>query len=268
MFSMTPSTSGRMEAKPKRRWLRAAAALVFVAAIAAIGIAGGVERGALWTIVRLCALDEGQFHRPAPCAAVDLSEGEEAGSAVLKDLVGKTQFLLIPTRRLSGIEDPLLEAAAAPNYWRAAWTARAFVSERAGKQLPRDAIGMAINGAGSRSQDQLHIHIDCVRSDVRAALLARAAKITAQWTDLPIDLAGHHYRVRAIEGEEPEPDPFTLLAEDAHASGAQMREETLAVIAARLKGGRDGFILLAERAAGGRGHAEDLLDHACALAAK
>lgn len=256
-----------MEAKWRRRWLTAGAALGLLAGIAAIGIARGAEREALWTIVRLCILDEKVTHMAAPCTTVDLSGGEGAGSVVLKDIVGKTQFLLIPTHRVTGIEDPQLVRASAPNYWRAAWAARGLIFERAGKQLPRDAIGMAINGAGSRSQDQLHIHIDCIRQDVRAALRARSAGITAHWTDLPVVLAGRHYRARRITGDEPEPDPFALLAEDAQAAGAPMREETLAVIGAQLENGKDGFILLAERKAGGRGHSEDLLDHACALAA-
>jgi CDP-diacylglycerol pyrophosphatase len=46
-----------------------------------------------------------------------------------------------------------------------------------------------------------------------------------------------------------------------------MRDETLAVIGARRPDGKEGFVLLSYRAvAGGRAHAEDLLDHACALA--
>ena len=59
--------------------------------------------------------------------------------------MAKTQFLLIPTRRLAGIEDPLVGTAALPNYWRVAWAARGWVFQRAQKELPRDAIGMAIN---------------------------------------------------------------------------------------------------------------------------
>jgi CDP-diacylglycerol pyrophosphatase len=143
-------------------------------AIAAVGITLATYRDALWDIVHgLCVLHKVEADKPAPCTSVNLAGGEEAGSAVLKDLNGKTQFLLIPTRRLTGIEDPLVGTAALPNYWRDAWAARGLVSLRVQKELPRDAIGMAINAAGSRSQDQLHIHIDCIRPKVRNALLAR-----------------------------------------------------------------------------------------------
>jgi CDP-diacylglycerol pyrophosphatase len=138
---------------------------------------------------------------------------------------------------------------------------------RAQKELPRDAIGMAINAANSRTQDQLHIHIDCIRPEVGNALLARIEEITSRWGVLPVDLAGHVYRARWIDVAEPEPDPFILLADDARALRAPMRDETLAVIGARRRDGNEGFVLLTYQAiAGGRAHAEDLLDHTCALA--
>lgn len=252
--------------RPKNR---AWPALSFAFFVAASCVAHGADRDALWKIVHgLCVVHEFESRDPAPCAAVDLAGGEERGSAVLKDLVGQTQFLLIPTRRLTGVEDPLVGTAALPNYWRDAWAARNFVSVRARKDLPRDVIGMAINATDSRTQDQLHIHVDCIRPDVRSALLARAAEISDKWAELPVKLAGKIYRARWFGGAEPEPDPFVLLAEDARESGTPMRDETLAVIGAE-RNGKEGFILLAYRAeAGGRAHAEDLLDHSCALAAK
>ena len=248
----------------------ALAALICTLAIGAIGVTLASYRDALWHVVHgLCVLHKVEYDNPAPCAAVNLASGEESGSAILKDLISKTQFLLIPTRRLVGIEDPLVGTTVLPNYWRDAWAARGLISLRAHKEVPRDAVGMAINAAGSRGQDQLHIHIDCIRPDVRDALLARMAEITTKWADLPVNLAGHVYRARWIDGAEPKPDPFILLADDARALGAPMRDETLAVIGARRPDGKEGFVLLSYRAVGsGRAHAEDLLDHACALAAK
>lgn len=243
------------------------AALVGLAT-GAIGISRAADPDALWKIVHgLCVLHKVEADNPAPCAAVDLAGGEGSGTAVLKDIVGKTQFLLIPTRRLTGVEDPLVGTDALPNYWREAWAARNLVSLRARTDLPRDAIGMAINAANSRSQNQLHIHVDCIRPDVRAALQAQISEITTKWANLPISLAGRAYRARWIDGSAPEPDPFVLLADDARASAVPMRDETLAVIGARRPDGADGFILLAHHAsAAGRAHAEDLLDHGCALA--
>jgi CDP-diacylglycerol pyrophosphatase len=252
-----------------RQWL-AGGAVAGALAVAVFGVARAADPDALWKIVHgLCVPHKVEADNPAPCAAVGLAGGEETGYAVLKDLIGKTQFLLIPTRRIPGIEDPLVGTAALPNYWRDAWAARDLVSLRAQKSLPREAIGMAINAANSRSQNQLHIHVDCVRPDVRAALMAQIGEISSKWADLPVSLAGRAYRARWVEGAEPEPDPFILLADDARASGAPMGDETLAVVGARRPNGRLGFVLLALRArASGGAHAEDLLDHSCALAEK
>lgn len=240
-------------------------ALICLIAAAALGVAAAADPNALWNIVHgLCVFDKTHLHTPAPCASVDLDGGEAQGSAVLKDILGKTQFLLIPTRRLTGIEDPLVGTDALPNYWAAAWAARGYVAKNAQKDLPRDDIGMAINGAGARTQGQLHIHIDCVRPDVRDSLATRWAEIGPHWGDFT--LLGQNYRARRIEGEALDPDPFRLLAEDKRS--VPLSEDSLAVIGARFSGGKPGFILLAEKAPGGAVHTENLLDHSCAVAAK
>ena len=150
----------------------------FLFALALIVGAGGVtaahanaDPNALWTIVHdQCVPDEEASSDPAPCALVDLGGGESRGYAVLKDLVGATQFLLIPTERISGIESPALLEPEAPNYFAAAWHAGSFVDARAGVDIPRDWMSLAINSAVARTQNQFHIHIDCVRADIRESV--------------------------------------------------------------------------------------------------
>ena len=66
-------------------------------------------------------------------------------------------------------------------YWEAAWDARRFVEEGARRQLPRDKIGMAINSAASRSQDQLHIHVACIAPKVAEFLRRHQAEIHEAW---------------------------------------------------------------------------------------
>ncbi len=72
----------------------------------------------------------------------------------------------------------------APNYWEAAWNARRFVEEGARRQLPRDKIGMAVNSAASRSQDQLHIHVACIAPKVADFLRRHQAEIYRAWSFL------------------------------------------------------------------------------------
>ena len=125
-----------------------------------------------------------------------------AGSAVLKDLVGETQFLLIPTARSSGIDDPAILAPTAPNYFAAAWRAKSFVDERAGVELPRQWMSLAINSAYARSQNQLHIHVDCVRPDVHDALTEHGSAVGPAWAPFPVELAGHRYDAMSVDGDD------------------------------------------------------------------
>ena len=229
------------------------------------------ERSALWHVVHdLCVMDQLNNGRPAPCDYVNIADGERDGYAILKDLLGTTQYLLIATRPISGIESSDLLAPDAPNYWRAAWQARTYVSRRARIELPREAVGMAINSAFARTQDQLHIHIDCVRPKVRDGISRHAGAFGETWAVLPFDLDGRGYVARRVDSPDLDGvDPFRLLAGGVEAARHDMAAETLVVIGATFEGGRPGFVLLADRADPTRGdpaHGEDLLDHTCSIA--
>ena len=162
------------------------------------------DPSALWKIVNgQCVPHEESEHSPSPCAAVDIANGVEKGFAVLKDKNGIAQFLLIPTARIGGIEDPALLAPGETNYWEAAWQARSFVEQRLHASLPRDSLSLAINSVKGRTQDQLHIHIDCIRPDVHDILAANLDQITTTWAALPTPLAGHYYRAIRIDRIDP-----------------------------------------------------------------
>jgi CDP-diacylglycerol pyrophosphatase len=247
------------------RLLRVATALLTAFGLAVGTPVAAADPNALWDIVNgRCVPDQRRTDEPAPCALVDLDGGEPRGYAVLKDLVGATQFLLIPTARVAGIESPEVLAADAPNYFADAWRARSFVEQRAGRGLPRDWMSLAVNSSAARSQNQLHIHIDCIRADVREALAAHAGDIGATWAPLSVPLAGQWYRATAVDGDELDAvNPFRLLA-GGLAAGESMGAQTLVVVGSNGADGRPGFVLLAGRAdaAGpGSGHGEDLQDH-------
>ena len=233
--------------------------------LAALLLAGPVparaDSNALWRIVHdRCVPDQRQHADPAPCAVVSLA----GGWAVLKDRRGLAQFLLIPTARVTGIEDPAVLAPGAPNYFAAAWAARGRTEAMLPHPVPRDALSLAINSPTGRSQNQLHIHVDCLRVEVRAALAREAAAIGPDWAKLPGGLLGHPYLARRIDGVDLTANPFRLLADWPGVGADGLRPWTLAV--AGMKGG---FVLLADRAnpgTGDRAESEELQDHACALA--
>src|SRR5262249_7695275 len=157
-------------------------ALTVIVAAGVTAAPANADPNALWTIVHdKCVPDEEASSDPAPCALVDLAGGENRGDAVLQDLVGATQFLLIPTERTAGIESPALLEPDATNYFAAAWRASSFVDERAGVDIPRDWMSLAINSAVARSQNQFHIHIDCVRADIRESVSRNIAHVGPDW---------------------------------------------------------------------------------------
>jgi len=245
----------------RRRWFLFAVALI-VALGEVTAAQAGADPNALWTIVHdQCVPDQEASGNPAPCSQVNIGAGEQRGYAVLKDLVGATQFLLIPTLRIPGIESPTLLDPDATNYVAAAWDARSFVDARAGVAIPRDWMSLSINSAVARSQNQLHVHIDCVRADIRETVNRRIAEVGPDWTPFPEPLRGHPYQAMLVEGETLDAaNPIQLLAKRADDMGL----ETLVVVGAYLPDGRPGFVLLASRAdpaAGNPGAGEELQDH-------
>jgi CDP-diacylglycerol pyrophosphatase len=256
----------------RRIWTLRLIAVVIGAGLSAVGShVAFADRNALWTIVHdKCVPDQESHQDPAPCEVVDLNGGAQQGYAILKDRNGATQFLLIPTRRISGVESSDALAADARNYWQAAWQARRFVEARAKRPLAWDMIGLAINSALSRSQDQLHIHIDCVHAEVRSTLARHLNEIGSSWAELSFDLRGKRYSARRLGAAELETqDPFKLLANGLPDANRDMGRETLAVVGALFADEQKGFVLLAESADPVQGimaHSEDLLDHSCAVA--
>ena len=220
---------------------------------------------ALWRVVHnLCAVDRRVLGLPAPCMAIHLREGW----AVVKDTREPTHILLVPTRRVPGIESPLLLQPGAPNYWRDAWKARRYFEHLVGRSVPRGDFALVINSRYGRSQDQLHIHIDCIQPQVAQALKDATSDVGAAWAPLDVTIGGQQFEARRIDGVSPDRNPFKLLAAGDPDARADMGAYTLAAIPETFSGDTPGFILLARRADFARGDAavgERLLDHQCAV---
>ena len=222
----------------------------------------------LWNLVSTkCVPHEIQHSDPQPCASVDLKDGY----VILKDRRGLTQYLLIPTIRVTGIESAYLLTSGAPNYFADAWHERGYVERAASRALPRSAISLAINSAKGRSQNQLHIHIDCIRTDVQEVLRRELSVIGDGWAPLSEPLvAGHHYRaMRLLADTLDGTNPFILLADSVPAARAAMGQQSLVVVGAEFAAGQPGFIILnseVDPSSGDNGSGEELQDHDCAIA--
>lgn len=249
-----------------RRFLLALAVLLMLG-----GVAQAADPDALWKIIsEKCVPDERDHGQPGPCAAVDLGDGSHGGYVVLKDLVGDTQYLLMPTAKITGIEDPQVLAPDAPNYLADAWRERHFTVTAAKRELPRDDLSLAINSVYGRTQNQLHIHIDCITPAVREAVAKHIAELGDSWAPFPEQLAGHDYRaLRLGEDGLDRVNAFQRIAEGIPGARAVMGKQTLAVVGAVLPGGVPGFVLLEDEgnlATGDPGSGEELQDHFCLVA--
>lgn len=200
-------------------------------------------------------------HDAAPCVEVQLSDSSNptSGFALLADRKGGAHFLLIPTRRITGIESSELLAPDAPNYFAAAWEARGHLEPSAGHVVPRNAVGLAVNPVRARSQTQLHIHIECLRPDLFDALNRDSARISDVWTQERVGAA--EFEALKVSGEVlGDRNPFKMLNQRASEQHRAMGDYTLIVAGTQSSGG-PGFILLASTVAAG----ELLLDSSCAV---
>jgi len=200
---------------------------------------------------------------PAPCVSVTIKGPLTPlrGYSILADRKGGAHFLLIPLEPVSGIESAAAWARGAPNYFQDAWEARMAVAKVVGHDVSRTAIGLAVNSRYTRSQDQLHIHIECLGKSVHDVLIAGAARIGDTWS--PIDIGSFRYQALRVMGADlGQANPFALLAERLPGARGSMGAYTLIVAGMDFQEG-PGFVLLAGRSVPG---GELLLDPSCALA--
>jgi CDP-diacylglycerol pyrophosphatase len=209
-----------------------------------------------------CVLNWREHHNPAPCERVFLADPKDASSgyAVIAAAGGGAHYLLVPTRTMAGIESSELLDPDAPNYFAEAWHARGLIGTFVGHDVPRTAVGLAMGIAQSRTQDQFHIHIECLQQDAFKALRASADNFADVWS--PITIAGSTYQaVRIMADGLDASNLFELLATLSPDARHHMANYTLVAAGMQFKGG-PGFVVLTGTGPSG----EILLDSTCAVA--
>jgi len=222
------------------------------------------DRDALRRIVQEdCVPHWLQQHSATPCERIYLPDASAggAGYAVLADRKGGAHFLLIPTRTIAGVESAEVLEPGAPNYFEGAWQARDRIAAVVGHGVPRGAVGLALNPKHARSQDQLHIHVECLRTDVAESLRTVSGRIDESWS--VVQIAGSHYDALRVMGEDlGGVNPFRLLAARVKDTKSALEDYSLIVAGMQFKEG-PGFVVLAGTGLAG----ELLLDSKCAVAA-
>jgi CDP-diacylglycerol pyrophosphatase len=228
------------------RLLAVVAVLTVFAAFAAYAME--LHRMVLWEVVRACVTDYKLTGKPFPCLEVDLAGGEALGNVVLRPpLLEDT--VLAPTRRIEGIEDPFLQSPEAPNYFDAAWRARTFLKSADGQEPERDAIALFVNSAVVRTQDQLHIHVGCLRPYARAKLAAAAPQVPmGEWAQIGPVVPHTMFWAYRIPGTElANVNPFRLAAEVVAGKTTDPGDMTVVVVGVRVDDD-DQFLILASYA--------------------
>ncbi|HZZ22031.1 MAG TPA: CDP-diacylglycerol diphosphatase [Roseiarcus sp.] len=231
----------------KTVWILSVVAVLTVSAPFA-AYAMEFQRMALWQVVRACVADFKLTGMPFPCLKVDLSSGEERGNVVLRaPLLDDT--ILAATRRISGIEDPFLQSPEAPNYFDAAWRARAFLKGADGQAPERDAVALFVNSAMVRTQDQLHIHVGCLFPYARRTLAAAAPKVPmGQWAQIGPVVPHTMFWAYRIPGTDlASVNPFRLAAEAVAGKTKGPGDLTVVVAGVRVNSD-DEFLILASYA--------------------
>jgi CDP-diacylglycerol pyrophosphatase len=155
-------------------------------------------------------------------------------------------LIVAPTRKIVGVEDPILQSPDAPNYFDAAWRARSYLEGADGRVPDRSAIALAVNSARNRGQDQLHIHVGCLVPYARLMLAAAAPKIPlGQWVRIGPVVPHSTFWATRVEGTDlSQVEPFRLAAE-VLADKVRDRSELMIVVAGDRVEGQDGFLILA-----------------------
>ncbi|WP_112170987.1 CDP-diacylglycerol diphosphatase [Paraburkholderia unamae] len=240
----------------------AAAALVALATTGACVRLSAVDSGGLWKVVGgQCVPNMRDKGQPGPCTTVDFQKRY----AVLKDIAGRAQYLVIPTDRVAGIESPDILYGGAPEYWVGAWAAGRHVEAKLGVPLAGNQLGLEINSSQQRTQNQLHIHVDCMRTDITQALAPYGTIAPGIWRWTTLD--GSRYRVTRVTSLSERNNPFRVVQRDLDPKQS-MAVQTILVTGAGPDAQRDGWLIVNSGldVEGGTGTAEGLLDHSCSLA--
>lgn len=218
---------------------------------------------------------------PTPCVYIE-PEGPYAnlgnGFAILKPPKSSPyHFLTSPTKAITGIEDPQVTFSLTPamvntsysrNYWIDAWTWLGktvnvlYKANHKGVVLRPDQMGLAINSEKGRTQNQLHIHMACIKKEVQTTLASVKPPITTTWSaPIPFTFLKNNHSYRAIVLANLSANPFLVVKTVPGYNPNEPGRSTLAVTG---KPATAQYYLLEDYTHGSdKGVAEELLDKSC-----
>ena len=210
---------------------------------------------ALWSLAQCCSRC---LQSNPGCREYDATDEY----IILKDN-SKTKpdsYMIIPTKKVTGIEDPQVFELPFLDFWEYGWQ----VSQKYPGEPPA-RIGMAINSEHGRTENQMHIHISCLRPDVRKVLTAKDRKIgndPEKSRKLKLPPQNHSYRAVKVTGLAGKSSPFEVIQAFPGAKGT-MAAQSIALAATPKDG--EFYVLDTQYHGKGTGSAEELLDQTCKM---
>jgi len=201
----------------------------------------------------------------AECCAHDLKSNpscrvhdHNGGYVIIKDNAPQktNAYLIMPTTKVTGIEDHRVSSAPVVDFWHYGWSQSARFPGR----QPADTA-LAINSINGRDQDQLHIHISCIRADVKHMLHSANVPSHPQ-KPAALQLPPHQntYEVVKVTGLNGSLSPFLLIQANP-AAKADMKDQSIAVVGSSKA--NEYFVLRTYHHGANPGHAEELLSQSC-----
>lgn len=211
------------------------------------------NRDALWNLVGCCMQSQAS---DSHCRVYST----QYKYIVAKDAsVNKTEaYLIIPTIKMVGIESPLTLNSPTLDIWQDAWAEA--TSKYPGKADSK--TGLAINSANSRDQDQLHIHMACVKPAVLTALRQKTISVNPKSpTKLQLPPNNFEYDAVLLTSLSGDSSPFKIVRQLPHVSDKNIQEQSVAVV----QGPRPKTYIFLNTYAHDKdkGEAEELLDQTC-----
>jgi CDP-diacylglycerol pyrophosphatase len=208
---------------------------------------------ALWSLAKCCSKD---LVGNSDCREYDAKDEY----IILKDNspAKPEAYLIIPTKRVTGIEDRRIFKWPFLDFWDYAW----HQSQKYPGQ-PASRIGLAINSEHGRTQNQLHIHISCVRPDVSKILESKDNEIEVDPAkSVALELPPHNntYRVMKVGRLTGDKNPFEVIQGIPGVMG-HMAEQSIAVVRSQKR--NEYFVLDTYYHGADSGAAEELLDQTC-----
>ncbi|MGP1923557.1 MAG: CDP-diacylglycerol diphosphatase [Arsenophonus sp. NEOnobi-MAG3] len=155
----------------------------------------------LWKIINQeCIPEFKNGNLQAACIKVD----QQHRYVIYKDIKGPLHNLLVPLDKISGIESPILQQKNIKNYFILAWQNRELFIKSSSKPINEQFLSLAINSKYGRTQDQLHIHLACLKPEVYQIIKENEHTIISSWRPLHLKdrINSHQYLAIKISASD------------------------------------------------------------------